>query len=163
MKRFVYLPVMVVMLLALIVPSSALAAGATQISGVGYLAQPGDCNDPQGTGASYAVVMTGDLVGCHYSFIESFTMSPSGAYNEMGHEVFVGSYNGQPGTFETTYRFTAKYTNSTDFIEVEGRCQHPLQAGSGTGVFAGMTGRLDMRDNVVAGVAVDFPYRGHLK
>ena len=163
MKRFVYIPVMIVVLLALIVPSSALAAGAMQFSGVGYLAAPGECTDPQGAGASYAVVMTGDLEGCHYSFIENATMSPSGAYNETGHEVFVGSYNGQPGTFMTTYRFTAKYTNSTDFIEVEGRCQHPLIDGSGTGVFAGMTGRLDMRDNVVDGVAVDFPYRGHLK
>ena len=163
MKRFVYLPVMVVVLLALIVPSSALAAGATQFSGVAFFAGPGDCTDPEGTGASYAVVMTGDLEGCHYSFIETSVMSPSGAYNETGHEVFVGSYNGQAGTFRTTYRFTAKYTNSTDFIEVEGRCQHPIIDGSGTGVFTGMTGRLDMRDNVIDGVAVDFPYRGHLK
>jgi len=154
---------MIVVLLALIVPSSALAAGATQFSGVAYFAGSGECTDPEGAGASYAVVMTGDLQGCHYSFIETSVMSPSGAYNETGHEVFVGSYNGQPGTFRTTYRFTAKYTNSTDFIEVEGRCQHPLIDGSGTGVFAGMTGRLDMRDNVVDGVAVDFPYRGHLK
>jgi hypothetical protein len=162
MKRFVYLPVMIVVLLALIVPTSAFAAGATQFSGVGYLDTTGACSDPEGVGASYAVRMTGDLEGCHYSFIETSSMSPSGAYNEVGHEVFVGWYNGQPGTFRTTYRFTAKYTNSTDFIEVEGRCQHPIIDGSGTGVFAGMTGRLDMRDNVVAGVPVDFPYKGHL-
>ena len=163
MNRFVYLPVMIVVLFALLIPSSALAVGATQFSGVAFFAGPGECTDPEGAGANYAVVMTGDLQGCHYSFIETSVMSPSGAYNETGHEVFVGTYNGQPGTFRTTYRFTAKYTNSTDFIEIEGRCQHPIINGSGTGVFEGMTGRLDMRDNVIDGVPVDFPYRGHLK
>jgi hypothetical protein len=160
MKRFVYIPVMLVMLLALIIPSPALAAGATQFSGTGVLAKPGDCTDFDN--ASYAVVMSGDLTGCHYSFIESAVITSSGAYNETGTEVFVGFYNGVAGTFTTHYRFTAKYTNSTDWIEVEGRCQHPIDAGSGTGVFEGMTGRLDMRDNVVNGVAINFPYKGHL-
>ena len=160
MKRFAFLSVTIVMLLALLIPSTAFAAGATQFSGVGYLAKPGECTDF--SNASYAVVMTGDLEGCHYSFIETAVFSPSGAYNETGTEVFVGTYKGEPGTFKTTYRFTAKYTNTTDYIEVEGRCQHPIVAGEGTGVFAGMTGRLDMKDNVVDGVAVNFPYRGHL-
>jgi hypothetical protein len=160
MKRFGYLSVMIVTLLALTIPSSALAAGATQFSGIAYWDVSGQCNDLEGF--SYVVVLTGDLQGCHYTFVENATCSPSGAYNETGHEVFVGTYNGQAGTFETTYRFTAKYNNCTDFQELQGRCQHPIIDGSGTGVFEGMTGRLDMRDNTVGGVAVDFPYRGHL-
>jgi hypothetical protein len=160
MKRFGYLSVLIVTLLALIVPSSALAAGATQFSGIAYWDVNGQCHDLEGF--SYVVVLTGDLQGCHYTFVETATCSPSGAYNETGHEVFVGTYNGQAGTFGTTYRFTAKYNNCTDFLELQGRCQHPIVAGSGTGVFEGMTGRLDMWDNTVAGVALDFSYMGHL-
>ena len=162
MKRFAFLSVTIVMLVALVIPSTALAQGATQISGIAYWPNEGQCADPEGAGADYAVFLTGDLQGCHYTFVENSTCSPGGAYNETGHEVFVGTYNGQSGTFETTYRFTAKYNNCTDFQELQGRCQHPIIDGSGTGVFEGMTGRLDMRDNTVAGVAVDFPYRGHL-
>ena len=162
MKRFAYLLVVILTLLALSTPSSALAAGATQFSGIAYWPGTGQCTDPEGSGASYAVVMTGDLQGCHYSFVETATCTSSGAYNETGNEIFVGQYNGQFGTFRTTYRFTAKYNNCTDFKELQGRCQHPIIDGSGTGVFEGMTGRLDMRDNTIAGVALDFSYRGHL-
>ena len=44
-------------------------------------------------------------------------------------------------------------------VEVMGRCQHPLTAGSGTGIFAGATGRLDFKDEVSTGL---FFYRGHI-
>jgi hypothetical protein len=159
--RFAYLSI--VMLLVLLMPSAALAAGATQFSGIAYWPSEGQCTGGAGLeDFSYVVVMTGDLQGCHYTFVDWSSCSPGGAYNETGHEVFVGTYKGQAGTFETTYRFTAKYNNCTDFQELQGRCQHPIVDGSGTGVFEGMTGRLDMRDNTVAGVALDFPYRGHL-
>lgn len=124
----------------MIVPSPAVAAGATQFSGVAYWHTEGQCADPEAEGASYAVYMSGDLEGCLYSFAETSVMSPIGAYNEIGTEIFVGVYNGESGTFETMYRFAAKYTNNTDFVEVEGRCQHPIVAGCGTGVFEGMTG-----------------------
>lgn len=160
MKRVAFASVMIVMLMALVSPSTAFALGATQFSGIAYWPDPGQCTDAQGAGASYAVHMTGDLTGCHYSFVETATCSPSGAYNETGHEIFVGWYQGQFGTFETTYRFTAKYNNCVDFVELTGRCEHPLIDGSGTGVFYGMTGRLDMHDDVAAG---NFPYRGHLR
>ncbi len=68
------------------------------------------------------------------------------------------------GTFWTTYRFEAKYEGCSDGFfegaEIFGRCQHPIQDGSGEGVFAGVTGRLDFKDNVETG---DLPYRGHLR
>ncbi len=163
MRRFAFLSVTIVALLALLVPSTALAAGATQFSGVAYWPSAGQCNDPEGVGSSYAVHMMGDLQGCHYTFIETSVCSPGGGYSEAGHEIFVGQYNGQPGTFQTTYRFSAKLANCDPAQEIAGRCEHPLIAGSGTGVFEGLTGRLDMRDIVEPGVGgVAFPYRGHL-
>ena len=140
---------------------SRLTAGATQISGIGYFAGPAECNDPQGEGSDYDLIMTGDLEGCHYVFVETATCSAGGAYNETGTETFVGLYNGAPGTFETTYRFTAKYTDCANLVgEIVGRCQHPITAGSGEGVFQGVTGRLDFKDDIQMG---NFPYRGHFR
>lgn len=161
MKRFAFLSVTIVALIALIIPSTVLARGAIQISGIAYWPTGDQCTtDPEGAGSNYAVWMTGSLEGCHYTFVETAVCSPGGAYNETGHEIFVGEYNGQTGTFETTYRFTAKYNDCTNFVEKVGRCQHPIIEGSGTGVFTGMTGRLDFKDDIAAG---NFPYRGHLR
>jgi hypothetical protein len=121
----------------------------------------GECNDPEGQGSSYDLIMTGDLEGCHYIFIETSICSAGGTYRETGTETFVGAYNGTPGTFRTTYLFTAVYTDWANLIgEVVGRCQHPIVAGSGEGVFEGVTGRLDFKDDIEAG---NFPYRGHFR
>ena len=142
-------------------PSSTRADGATQIAGVGYYAADGDCNDPEGQGADYVLTLTGSLSGCHYVFVETARCSEGGAYYEAGTETFVGTYNGQFGTFRTNYVFTAKYLDCPNLTgEVTGRCQHPFVTGSGTGVFTGIKeARLDMRDDVGAG---NFPYKGHL-
>jgi len=140
-------------------PSPALAGGATQISGVGVYADEGTCEDPEGVGDDYALILTGDLEGCLYTFVETAVSSPSGTYLETGTEVFVASDGS--GTFETTYRFEAKYEDvSNPATEIFGRCQHPIVKGSGTGIFEGVTGRLDFKDDIEAG---DFPYRGHLR
>jgi hypothetical protein len=135
--------------------------GATQISGIGFYAAAGEC-DYESQGAVYAIRMTGDLEGCLYAFIDDFECSPSGTYREVGREYFVGTYNGQPGTFLTTYKFEAKYEDCDGGplgAEIFGRCQHPIVAGSGTGVFNGVTGQLNFKDDIEAG---NFPYRGHL-
>lgn len=140
---------------------SELARGATQISGIGYYAEPGQCKDPEGQGADYVLIMTGDLEGCHYVFVETAGCSPGGAYSESGTETFVGLYKGARGTFKTTYLFTAKYKDCANLVgEVAGRCEHPITAGSGEGVFEGVTGRFDMKDDVATG---NFPYRGHFQ
>ncbi len=135
-------------------------SGATQISGVGSY---GDCSG-ETEEADFALTLTGDLEGCLYVFVENHDCSPSGTYREQGREYFVGTYNGEEGTFETTYRFEAKFAGCEDgfFVgaEIFGRCQHPIVKGSGDGVFEGVTGRLDFKDDIAAG---DFPYRGHLK
>ncbi|CAN5137926.1 hypothetical protein BH20BAC1_BH20BAC1_25700 [soil metagenome] len=139
--------------------------GATQISGVGFFAEADECNSPVGQGAAYAVRMTGDLSGCLYVFVDEFACSPSGTYREQGREYFVGTYKGEAGTFWTTYKFESKFEGcapdgSPLGAEIFGRCQHPIVKGSGTGVFDGVTGRMDFKDDIEAG---NFPYRGHLK
>jgi len=139
------------------------STGATQISGVGYYATPGECNYVS-QGAAYAIKMTGELEGCLYAFIDDFECSPSGTYREEGREYFVGTYNGQPGTFWTTYKFEARYegcnNGAPEGAEIFGRCQHPIVAGSGTGVFNGVSGQINFKDDIEAG---NFPYRGQLR
>ena len=163
-RRFTISALTALVMLALIsasfaAPSPTRAGRDTQISGVGFYALPGAC-DPEGQGADYALTMTGSLSGCHYVFVETARCSAGGAYFETGTETFVGSYNGESGTFTTNYIFTAKYRDCPNLVgEIAGRCEHPVVAGSGTGIFEGVRGRFDMRDDVEAG---NFPYRGHL-
>jgi hypothetical protein len=135
--------------------------GAKQISGLGAYAGEGQCTDDEGAGASYVLTLTGSLTGCHYVFINDSRCLDNGAYTESGTELFIGEYNGQPGSFQTTYVFTAKYENCNTFTgEVAGRCQHPFINGTGTGVFANIReARIDMKDDVAEG---NFPYRGHI-
>jgi hypothetical protein len=157
-------------LLALILAApAALAGGATQISGVGVFDDPLDpeCNDPgvEGPGGEdpdYALVMSGALEGCLYTFVDPDpAVSPSGTYRETGTELFVGSWGGETGTFRTTYRFEAKYEDVDNLAgEIFGRCQHPIVEGSGTGVFEGVSGQLFFKDDVETG---EFFYRGHLR
>ena len=140
------------------------SAGGTQISGVGFYATAGEC-DYESKGAAYAIRMTGDLQGCLYAFIDEYECSPSGTYREEGREYFVGTYNGQPGTFWTTYKFEAKYEGCSENgaplgAEIFGRCQHPIVEGSGTGVFNGVSGQINFKDDIEAG---NFPYRGQLR
>jgi hypothetical protein len=142
-------------------PSPALAEGATQIAGIGFFADPSECADSEGNGATFAQKLTGDLEGCLYVFVETAVCSPSGTYRETGNEIFVGQYTGGAGTFRTTYKFEAKYQDCPNLVgEIFGRCQHPIIAGSGEGIFAGVTGRIDFKDDIEAG---NFPYRGHLR
>ncbi|CAN5746814.1 hypothetical protein BH10BAC3_BH10BAC3_09260 [soil metagenome] len=138
-------------------------AGATQISGIGFFDAADACNSAS-QGATFSVTMTGDLVGCLYTYVDGYECSPSGTYREVGREYFVGTFNGASGSFWTTYKFEAKYegcaaNGSYLGAEIKGRCQHPIVEGSGEGVFAGVTGRLDFKDDIAAG---NFPYKGHL-
>ncbi|NEU07751.1 hypothetical protein GZH53_05455 [Flavihumibacter sp. R14] len=138
--------------------------GASQISGLGTYAVTGEC-EPLLEGAAYAIKMTGELEGCLYAFIDNFECSPSGTYRESGREYFVGTYKGVAGTFWTGYEFAGRYEGCPENgealgAEIFGRCQHPIVPGSGEGVFEGVTGRLDFKDDIEA---QNFPYRGHLR
>lgn len=139
----------------------AQAAGTTQISGDAAFDAAGSCGTPIAGFPDYAgLELTGDLEGCWYTDVESARTTPSGVYHESGREMFVGSLNGGPvGTFTTTYKFEAKF--AADGSELKGRCQHPITAGSGTGGFAGVEGRVDFKD--IIGDPVVYVYRGHLK
>ena len=151
-----------VMGLGLMAPAQA--AGTTQISGSGYYddAAGTECGTPPAGFADFTpLVLHGDLEGCLYTDTVTSKNSPSGVYQEVGRELIVASLNGGPlGTFTTNYRFEAKYDPDIfTGIEVKGRCQHPIAAGSGTDGFAGATGRLDFKDDVDNAV---FYYRGHI-
>ena len=152
----------------LVALSSAPASAATnQISGVAVFdTPPGVCPPPPVPFGyeDFTQVLTGSLVGCWYTNIEATkdNGAPSGVYIESGEEIFVGRLNGGPrGTFATTYQFESKWDPDVSTgSEVHGRCQHPIVAGSGTGGFAGATGRVDFKDQVTTG---QFFYRGHIK
>ena len=104
--------------------------------------------------------MNGSLVGCWYTHVENAETTPGGVYHESGTELFVGQLDGGPaGTFTTTYKFEAKL--NSDGAEVRGRCQHRIVSGSGTGGFAGATGRVDFKD-IIIGKSVTYEYRGHI-
>jgi len=152
-----------------ITPSIPAGAGTTQISGVGVFDSAGsECPDPPAGYEDFdsypPIVLTGSLEGCWYTKVETFkdNGAPSGVYLETGREVFVGSLNGGPvGVFTTTYKFESKWDPDVSTgREVHGRCQHPIVKGSGTGGFAGATGRLDFKDVVEDGT---YLYRGHIK
>jgi hypothetical protein len=146
--------------------------GATQISGVAY-PDPDDTCVAASQNADFNNIMTGDLVGCLYVVVDVEntqcinTGNGGSIYHERGTETFVGEYDGNVGTFGTTYLFTSKWSKpcvggfpDPTAEEIFGRCQHPIVAGSGTGDFIGVTGRLDLKDDIAAG---NFPYKGHLK
>lgn len=159
------------------------AAGATQIGGTGVVhavsdgANPAftsECPEPAGYADFNVITLkleTGNLRGCWYTLVEEWKFSPDAdaspvIYQERGREVFVGSLYDDDGnrvgdgTFETTYKFTSRYEDATLAVEIHGRCQHPLVDGTGTGVFDGMRGRVDFKDDVETGVLT---YRGHLQ
>jgi hypothetical protein len=116
-------------------PSPALAEEATQISGGAFFDEDDLCESGS-VGADFALMMTGDLNGCLYTFVETAESSPSGTYRETGTELFVASDG--VSTFTTTYRFEAKYEDVDNLSgEIFGRCQHPIVEGSGTGYLRG--------------------------
>ena len=178
------------LLVVLVAPVSAAPAGKnTQISGEGVLhafrldaetpaftttcPQPDVEDHPEyaGFGDLTILLTDGNLRGCWYTLVEESKFSPSVdaspvVYQERGREVFIGDFYDDDGnwigdgSFETTYKFTGKYTNSFLAVEIHGRCQHPLVDSSGLGVFDSATGRVDFKDDVVTGALY---YRGHIR
>ena len=147
--------------------SAPASAATTQIAGVGVFDSTDECRPPPSGYADFTdftMLITGDLEGCWYTKVltSSDHGAPSGVYLETGEEVFVGRLNGGPeGTVATTYRFESKWSPDVSTgSEVHGRCQHPIVKGTGSGGFAGATGRVDFKDEVTTG---EYFYRGHIK
>ena len=69
-------------------PSPALAGGGTRISGLAYFDEPDTC-DSASMGADFALLMTGDLDGCLYTFVDTVQRTLSGTYRETGTELCV--------------------------------------------------------------------------
>ena len=146
--------------LLLALPAPAHAADR-QLTGTAFFSPPPEpCPDaPSDYGSYPPLVMTGSLVGCWYTHIETARTTRGGVYLESGTELFVGRLDGGPaGTFTTTYKFEAKL--NADAAEVRGRCQHPIVSGSGTGGLAAATGRVDFKD--IIGDPITYVYRGHI-
>ena len=139
--------------------AAAVSAGGaknTQVAGTGVFDAAGDCTEIP---SAFTIVIDGDLAGCWYTTsVEVVQDTPSGVYGERGTERFIGCLaDGTTcGSFETEYKFTAKF--DANGAEIHGRCQHPITSGSGD--FEGITGRIDFKDDVSTGIAA---YRGRIK
>ncbi len=139
--------------------------GIKKFSGTGYFDAKDVCNSAS-KGATYSLTMSGDLEGCLYTFVDEFSCT-NGNYLEKGTELFIGTYKGKSGSFRTFYDAQAKYEGCNPDgtyagAQISGQCQHPIIEGSGTGVFAGVTGRFDIIDNVKAN-PVNYPYTGYFE
>jgi len=150
----------------LVAGSASAGARSNQLSGVAVYDSTTCAGPPAGYGdfTDYpGLHMSGSLEGCLYTNVDTVhdNGGPSGVYLEAGREVFVGSLDGGPvGTFSTNYRFESKWDPDVSTgSETRGRCQHPIAVGSGTGGFAGASGRVDFKDIVADGTYV---YRGHI-
>jgi len=83
--------------------------------------------------------------------------------------VFIGCLGDACGSFV----LRAHVTNRWDGLpgigdQINGRCQHKIIAGSGTGDFVDVTGRLNFKDIIVRDddgslLGLSFDYRGHLR
>lgn len=144
--------------LLLALPAPAHAANH-QLTGTAVFTT--SCPDQPAYASYLPLVMSGSLNGCWYTHVETARTTPGGVYLESGTELFVGRLDGPggpAGSFTTTYKFEAKL--NADGAEVRGRCQHPIVSGSGTGDFAGATGRVDFKD--IIGDPITYVYRGHI-
>ena len=174
MKRLV---IPATLIAVLVCAAAALAHGsAVHVSGIQAPADttagaPGDpcaAVDPvTGVAPAQSNAMAGSLIGCWYTdTFNTIKSTPSGVIVATGAEHFVGCLdlgrNGRcghrdpTGTLALTYKFEGKFDPATD-KEIAGRCQHKIM--SGTGDFAGATGRINFNDNVTNGTS---NYRGHI-
>jgi len=111
--------------------------------------------------------MSGNLVGCWYTDTGNLASSTDNGNGTTtmtftGTEHFVGCldhdhdnvchHRDPAGSWQTTYVFTAVFSNGTGF-EISGGCIHPIVPASGTGAFTGATGTIYMTDNIPPGGA----------
>jgi hypothetical protein len=160
-RRLAALAVAGASLLVVIGIAAPASAAMSQVRGDAYYDTDGSVcvEPPEGFEIFVSIdplVLDGDLEGCLWTEAGASRSTPSGVFLEEGREVFEGTYlGGDPGTFATTYRFESKW--DVEGNEIHGRCQHPIVAGSGTGGFEGVSGRLFFKD-----APPEYFYRGHL-
>lgn len=168
MRRLYALMLALAVMFALAVPASAAPDGKNQqVRGVATFVTTGDC-----AGGLDMVPQAGSwgLDGCLFTTSvdeDRSGLSQGGVYKEYGTEQFDGNLvdpDGNviaSGTFDTEYVITSKWAGAPfESEQFHGRCQHPIT--TGTGDFAGATGRIDFKDTIVDGVAVEYPFFGHV-
>jgi hypothetical protein len=147
------------MLLALMLPGTVGAAGSGALAIRGIQLAYGTCG-----ANSDGYEMTGDLVGCWW-ITDFHPETVDGRHNlrATGTELFVGWIGSRYGSFETKFQYTAKFDGAwNDFLEIHGRCHHPIKAGTGTGDFTGITGEISFKD-VLDGATPFYPYWGNVR
>ena len=146
--------VVILALLAALLTTGAVSArsGATIVRGIQH--EAGSCRD-----GGYA--MTGALEGCWWVDTFNTRSDPDRSiFLAWGAEHFEGCMGTVCGTFWTTYTYTAKSVGPwVDFIELHGRCHHPVIRGEGG--FAGASGEISFHD-VVDVSPPYYPYVGNV-
>ena len=172
-----FLAMMALLLFAAQVSAGDGNNGMTQLSGSGVFDVNGECTDfvvdPEsdlGVGPHFAIVLNeGDLQGCMYIIVDSWSCTPGDTYREYGREIYVIDGPEWSGTFQTTYFGQIKWNSCDpdgvpDGIEIFGFCQHPLVLGEYTdGAFEGVTGKLKFKDDVTDPFNPIFNMTGHMQ
>jgi hypothetical protein len=156
-RRWGARPLLAAMLLSLLIPGTAAAGGSGSLAITGIQHEFGSCG-----GDGY--LMTGDLEGCWWiTSFESKTDESRHNVRATGTELFDGWIGSRHGTFTTTFQYTAKMDGPwVNFIEIHGRCHHPVEASSGTGDLVGISGELSFKDVVDVNPPY-YPYWGSLR
>ena len=153
-------------LLAAALPTTAAAAGNGAIVVRGIQHEYGSCekNGELGYLMTPAPGQTSPaLQGCW--FVETFFVDPKfdgmAHFMAVGVERFEGWLGDVQGTFHTRYIYTAKTDGDyTNFLEIHGRCHHPITWGEGG--FAGVGGELSFTDVVDVNPPY-YPYWGSIR
>lgn len=147
------------MLALFVVPGVVAAAGNGAVAVRGTQLAYGTCGEH-----SDGYTMIGSLVGCWW--ITSFASRTDPSKHNVratGTELFVGWIGSRYGSFTTTFQYTAKMDGPWgNFIEIHGRCHHPIDPTSGTGDLAGISGELSFKD-VVDVDPPYYPYWGNVR
>lgn len=178
-RALLVLVVAVAVTFGVLTPASAKNGGGGTRTTISGDAVPSLCNDGAGVGA---IELTGDLEGCLIFFptaAECTELNGFALYEERGKEEFIGSYQGEDGTFRTRYTLAATYAEGScaaidaalageaDFPfdkQLTGGCDHRIKGK--TGAFKGLNGLITFHDIIpepgVSG-ASNFFYEGYLR
>ena len=154
MGRRIVLPLLMSLLAALPLAGAAQAGGGGTTIVRGIQHEAGSCRDG-------GYLMTGDLEGCWWvdTFVSN-TDPDKSHFLAYGDERFEGCMGDVCGTFSSTYVYTAKTDGPwPSFVEIHGRCHHPV-TGTGGG-FVGATGQISFHD-VVDVSPPYYPYVGNI-
>ena len=113
--------------------------------------------------------LRGGLTGCLYGIRQEARFNEGGQLQVYATETFVGCDGDQCGSFQIEALITNRWDGPPGVgDQINGRCQHKIVSGTGTGDFAGVEGRLDFKDILVRDadgnlISATFDYRGHLR